>query len=261
MWRNFRKITDVKWLQKTFNHCMDCNLPLTPKIAKALYDTKKTVFHITDPLRIFDLKKLSGSKKSISSFTKMFDYQLRNMGGVQTNGGLLLHIEGNLMLDSKSDIMSMPDEQGRRWISNEWIDQANDFFAELHKINANIKIELKIKSIGDLTVNKQLRRTFISEYIKRTEEHVLKNTKELKALIDSQYGGSWDELLVNEINIKDVLLFNMEQQYFSGKIKETYGSLENCYNILKSIVSGEIYITDDKSDAIKFVQDRGGTVA
>lgn len=253
------KVTNVKWLKKTFSHCMSGNLPLTPKIAKALYDTKKTVFHITDPLRILDLKKLVKSKKSISSFSEMHKNKLSDMAGVQTSGGILLQIEGNLVLSAESDIMSMPDEQGRRWISDEWLYNADDFFEPLHEIIADISDEYNLKGAGWYE-DKQLKRTFISEYIKRTEEFVIKNIDKLKQLISKQRGGSWDEILVNEIKIKDVLLLDLNQSYLTNDIIKAYGSLENCYDILKSIVDGEIYITNDRSDAIKFVQDRGGVV-
>ena len=162
------KVTNVKWLEKTFSHCMSGHLPLTPKIAKALYDTKKTVFHITDPLRILDLKKLIKSKKSISSFSEMHRYKLSDMGGVQTSGGLLLQIEGNLVLSADTDIMSMPDEQGRRWISEDYMYDQNRFFKHLREIIADISEEYNLNGAGWYG-DKQLKRTFISEYIKRAE--------------------------------------------------------------------------------------------
>lgn len=254
------KVTDVKWLQKTFQHCLDSNLPITPKIAKAMYDMKKTVFHITDPLRIINLKKLVGSKKSISSFTMMYDYRIRNMAGVQTMGGLLLQIEGNLMISSDNDIMSMPDEQGRRWLAGEWLHGNSDFFDGLNDICNELLQNITRPKTGVWHDDKQMKRNFISEYIKRAEEYTIKNIKDLKNLIESQSGSSWDEILVNEIKIKDVLLLDLNQSYLTNEIIKVYGSLENCYNILKSIVGGEIYITNDRSDAIKFVQDRGGRV-
>lgn len=254
------KVTDVKWLQKTFDHCLDGNFPLTPKIAKALYDNKAVVFHISDPLRILDLKKLIGTKKSLSTFTKMYSYQLNDIRGIQTKGGLLLQLEGNLVFKADSDIMSMPDEQGRRWISAKWIRSAGDFFEKLDNIKDALydKIPKNLKSTW--REDKQLKRSFISDYIKGVEDYVINNIEDLKELIANQSGGSWDEILVNEIKILDVLLVNMENLEFKSKIINKYGSLQNCHDILKTIVKGEIYVTDHRKDATHFVLSRGGNV-
>ena len=36
--------------------------------------------------------------------------------GIKTEGGLVAELDANILMSSKSDIMSMPDKTGRRWV-------------------------------------------------------------------------------------------------------------------------------------------------
>ena len=38
-------------------------------------------------------------------------------GGVQTSGGVVLEVEGKVLVAGTEDLASVPDEAGRRWIA------------------------------------------------------------------------------------------------------------------------------------------------
>lgn len=251
------KVDDIQWLSKTINHCLSHHIPMTHKISKALYNTKISAFHVTDPLRIGKLKQLTGSRKSLSCFTKMSVDYGGIMDGVQTYGGLLLQLEGNLVLSSYNDIMSMPDEQGRRWIAEKYLSRIknNTFFERFKNVVNSI-------DSSNISTNNAAKKKYISTYIEKVEKFVIDNTKDFLEFFLIDYDGSWNELLLNEITVKDVLIldFKNQSEYIKDKLIDTYGTLENCEKLLKSFIKGEIYIADCDEDGIKFVHDRGGIV-
>ena len=60
-----------------------------------------------------------GKKKSLSTFTHIWEGgPLAGGEGIKTEGGILFSLEGKLMASSFQDIMSAPDESGRRWLSS-----------------------------------------------------------------------------------------------------------------------------------------------
>ena len=94
-------------------------IPMTPKVIKQIMgDTPITVFHNLDPDSIKNkLSQVIGSKKSISSYTTDTEGHLTMGGGVQTSGGVVLGVEGKVLVAGTEDLGSVPDEAGRRWIA------------------------------------------------------------------------------------------------------------------------------------------------
>ena len=91
-------------------------LPMSTPIFKriGLDDFRTTVFHVTDVAGYEGIKKMQGQKKSISAF---FDMQNKYMSrGIQTQGGVILELDANILSAWREDVMSSPDKTGRRWI-------------------------------------------------------------------------------------------------------------------------------------------------
>ena len=95
----------------------DVMIPISPSIFKRIFpkSVRSTVFHVTDIDGISKLKKIQGKKRSISAFynmaTEMIDY------GIQTDGGYVVELEGDVLIAAQDDLASAPDKSGRRWIT------------------------------------------------------------------------------------------------------------------------------------------------
>jgi len=96
-------------------------IPLTPATVEKALGKKIPVksFHITGPDGIRQIKNVLGRKKSISTFTATHESeQLAKGRGVQTGmGGVILYVEGHLLAQRSMDFDTVPDKQGRRWVS------------------------------------------------------------------------------------------------------------------------------------------------
>ena len=95
----------------------DLKIPLSSPIFKRVWpDTiRSKAFHVTDFDGVYKLKRLQGGKKSISAFYNIDDYILQ--GGIKTEGGYVVELEGDVLAAAPDDISSQPDKAGRRWIT------------------------------------------------------------------------------------------------------------------------------------------------
>ena len=95
----------------------DLKIPLSPAIFKRIWpeSIRSKAFHLTDFEGVHKLKKIQGGKKSISAFYNIKDYILQ--GGIKTDGGYVVELEGDILAAAPDDISSQPDKTGRRWIT------------------------------------------------------------------------------------------------------------------------------------------------
>jgi len=95
----------------------DLKIPLSPAIFKRIWPepVRSRVFHLTDLDGVGKLKKMQGKKKSISAFYNIEDYILA--GGIKTDGGYVVELEGDVLAAAPDDVSSQPDKTGRRWIT------------------------------------------------------------------------------------------------------------------------------------------------
>ena len=97
------------------------HIPLTPKVVESIVGKKIPVksFHITGPESLHRVKNVLNSKKSLSTFTMTNkEEKLAKGGGIQTKGGIIFYIEGNLLAQRAIDFDTVPDKTGRRWVSS-----------------------------------------------------------------------------------------------------------------------------------------------
>jgi len=106
--------TALHWMRRQY-------IPLTPKVVEKIVGKKIPVksFHMTGPESLHRMKNVLTSKKSLSTFTMTNkDEKLAKGGGIQTKGGIIFYIEGNLLAQKTIDFDTVPDKTGRRWVDS-----------------------------------------------------------------------------------------------------------------------------------------------
>ena len=103
----------VAWQQSTskmifdFGQMSHMKIPLTSKTMEWIFKVqlpRATVFHVTNIDGFKKLKKLQNKRKSISAFFNMTADYIDS--GIKTEGGVVVEMDANIIISSKSDIMS-----------------------------------------------------------------------------------------------------------------------------------------------------------
>ena len=105
------------WLHPTFMS----PFPITKPMMKKLESVNEGVsaFHITDINALKNLFDLEGSAKQISTVTKIVsteDGMEMLEKGIETAGGVVVELTGDVIFPVNFDVFSEIDSQGRRWI-------------------------------------------------------------------------------------------------------------------------------------------------
>ena len=218
-------------------------IPLTPSFVEKVVGKKIPIrsFHITGPDGIGQLKYVLNRKKTISTFTATHeDESLAKGRGVQTGmGGIICYVEGHLLAKKSMDFDTVPDKQGRRWVSayqvfdrkpTIWynaLERANLDYDSVDRKMSDIEREYHDRWM-DLPSNdpnhleydeykKQAKKAigpvvakYVKDYIDVANKTLLKNKKLFKkSLIDSKHNKRtswWNELLVYDTKIIDMFV-------------------------------------------------------
>ena len=139
-----------------FQNVPDMKIPFTSKTMEWIFKVqlpRATVFHVTSGIGFEKLKRLQNKKKSISAFFNMTADYIDS--GIKTEGGVVAELDANIIISSKSDIMSQPDKTGRRWVA-------------LYNIDPKYKMEKEMtQMLIDLAVKHDPRN---KEYLKTSPE-------------------------------------------------------------------------------------------
>jgi hypothetical protein len=218
-------------------------IPLTPAVVEKALGKKIPVksFHITGPDGIRQLKNVLGRKKSISTFTATHESESLAKGrGVQTGmGGVICYVEGHLLAQRSMDFDTVPDKQGRRWVSAFHVfDKKPEIWgkalkaakidydsidSKLHKIDRKYhdlwmfkdrtdpehisydEYKAKVKEEQGPVVAK-----YVKDFINVANKTLIKNKKIFKkSLIDSDVNKKsswWNEILVYDTKIIDIFV-------------------------------------------------------
>ena len=139
---------EVAWLQSTskmvfdFGQISSMKIPLTSKTMSWIFNVqlpRVTVFHVTNGVGLQNLKRMQNKKKSISAFFNMSADYIDS--GIKTEGGVVAELDANILMSSKSDILSMPDKTGRRWVELHNIDPKENMHKELEKMLIDLAIK------------------------------------------------------------------------------------------------------------------------
>ena len=286
----------VAHTQKSLQWVYHGYVAMTPKVIKEIMgDVPITTFHNLNPDAVKkQLPKVLGKKKSISTYTTDTEGHLLSGGGVQTSGGVVLEVEGKVLVAGTEDLASVPDEAGRRWLSpgtlgkivgmKEFKGEAGNqkFKKELYKIDKKLEDMLfkyktsllvmptdppDVKKRFPLFTGKQ-KAELIKRWIDASNKFLLKNKKKIrKAFMDnvnnpkitkfmSSYG--YNELLVYDVKVKDAYIV-IDIVGDPNDYDATEKSLKQVKKDLKPFVKGKIY-QGFASGVKMFVRRRGGKV-
>ena len=271
-------------------------IPMTPKVMKQIMgDTPVTTFHNLNWFAVKkQLPKVIGKKKSISTYTTDTEGHLLKGGGVQTGGGVVLEVEGKVLVAGTEDLASVPDESGRRWIApsvlgkilgmSQFQGGGGGIYYRKHLYNMDKKLEdILYKYKTSLLVmpsdppdvkkrfppytNKQ-KANLIKRYIDASNKFLLKMKKTIKKSFEnninnpritkfmSKYG--YNELLVYDVKVKDAYIV-IDLVGDPNDFETTDKAINDIKKDLKPYVKGKIY-TGFADGVKKFVKQRGGKV-
>ena len=132
---------DVAWQQSAstkifdFNQIQYMQIPLSSSTMEWIFQVqlpRATVFHVTNAIGLEKLKRLQNKKKSISAFFNMDASTMES--GIQGGGGVVTELDANIIMSSKGDLMSMPDNTGRRWVELMNIDKKKTMHKEIEQL-------------------------------------------------------------------------------------------------------------------------------
>ena len=117
-------------------------IPLSSKTMEWIFKVqlpRTTVFHVTNVDGFKKLKRLQNKKKSIYAFFNMDASYIDS--GIKTEGGLVVELDANIIMASEGDMLSMPDNTGRRWVELYNIDPKEKMHKELEKMLVDLAIK------------------------------------------------------------------------------------------------------------------------
>ena len=255
----FQSVHLKSTFDSTFGGFYASHVPLTTKFMQGVLGKERvSVFHIGSADLAKDVENIGrivGKKSALSTFTKVDKGEKLAKGrGIQTKGGIIYQLEGSLLVASTRDMQTHPDKTGRRWVSPVYLAgkvAGGKMYDELkkgikkNKIDRNVwdklqwKIEDKVKEetgYGDThydydayqaEIKKQLgphKRKWIKKYIDMCYKIMRKYKPQIKRHIlrqkdkPSEFG--WNEIIVNQIKVKDVFLLDRENYPKTRKAAE-----------------------------------------
>ena len=286
----------VAHTQKSLQWVYHGYVAMTPKVIKEIMgDVPITTFHNLNPDAVKkQLPKVLGKKKSISTYTTDTEGHLLSGGGVQTSGGVVLEVEGKVLVAGTEDLASVPDEAGRRWLSpgtlgkivgmKEFKGEAGNqkFKKQLYKIDKKLEDMLfkyktsllvmptdppDVKKRFPLFTGKQ-KAELIKRWIDASNKFLLKNKKKIRKSFEdninnpkittfmSKYG--YNELLVYDVKVKDAYIV-IDILGDPNDYEATESVLKKIKKDLKKYTKGKI-LTGFADGVKKFVKQRGGKV-
>jgi hypothetical protein len=181
-------------------------------------------WHVTDLTGFKGLKKLQGKKSSISVMTEIEPSDHQPFDGIETEGGIVVELEGTELISSGQDVWSERLEGGRRGISVtkgmfphmhrhlEFMvkEMYEKFSKKTHSKNSR-QLGFDLNELGKVLSQKE-KGQFIKEYIDNCESILSKNKRVREEL--RKYGRTmntklnkkhfYNESVVNQISIKNV---------------------------------------------------------
>ena len=132
------EISGVAWQKNLYDLIWQPNdqkmgyIPLSKQMLRRLGITGETqreewAIHVTDYKGLVNVLKMEGSAKSLSTMTQVSSSEMAlgyfgsdeySQGGIQTKGGVVIQMSGDVVAAGAQDLMSAPDSQGRRWMDS-----------------------------------------------------------------------------------------------------------------------------------------------
>ena len=215
---------------------------------------RATVFHVTRMSNFDQLYAIQNSRRSISAFANMDRGPIA--GGVQGGSGLVVEVEGNVLVAAKEDIFSIPEKSGRRMMAFNWF---RGPWGERDVLNIQKGLEkllktlvnkhgksfdgkapkgkgdwekweymrgayVKAKSKGDRSAGRVMQR-IVKDYLDGVERVFKQNAKQIQAILtryveNLKTDENWDEIVVDDFNIKKVWIITDSDELNPGEADE-----------------------------------------
>ena len=215
---------------------------------------RATVFHVTRMSNFDQLYAIQNSRRSISTFANMDRGPIA--GGVQGGSGLVVEVEGNVLVAAKEDIFSIPEKSGRRmmafnWFRGPWgerdvlkiqkgLEKLLKTLVNKHGKSFDGKTPkgkgdwekweymrgayMKAKSKGDRSAGRVMQR-IVKDYLDGVEKVFKQNAKQVQAILtryveNLKTDENWDEIVVDDFNIKKVWIITDSDELQPGNADE-----------------------------------------
>ena len=215
---------------------------------------RATVFHVTRMANFDQLYAIQNSRRSISTFANMDRGPIA--GGVQGGSGLVVEVEGNVLVAAKEDIFSIPEKSGRRMMAFNWF---RGPWGERDVLNIQKGLEkllktlvnkhgksfdgkapkgkgdwekweymrgayMKAKSKGDRSAGRAMQK-IVKDYMDGVEKVFKQNAKQIQAILtryveNLKTDENWDEIVVDDFNIKKVWIITDSDELNPGQADE-----------------------------------------
>ena len=250
----FRSVHTKSSFDSTFGGFYTNHVPLSTKFMQDILGKERvSVFHVgsADLAKdILGVGNIVGRSGTLSTFTKVDKGERLAKGrGIQSKGGIIYQLEGSLLVASTRDMQTHPDKTGRRWVSPDYLagkGAGRKMLDELEKGIEKNKIDRRVwdktrDKVWDETKKKTgygdkhydhrafdkafeealgpHKRDWIKKYVDMCYKIMRKYKPQIKRHILSQKNKAsqfgWNEILVNQIKIKDIFLLSREGKYKS----------------------------------------------
>ena len=237
----------------------DVLIPISPAILKRIWPKppRTTVFHLTDYEGIKKLKKLQGSKKSISSF---FNITARAIDdGVATSGGYAVELIGDILAAAPDDLSTQPDKTGRRWLTLSTLLNPIDFGHFGDGIGGGKALKGMENDINEMMIEIIMQYADDPQYMPNTNKSWIAlrqeylNEKKILSLIIKDYIDGMEKIMKKySAKLKSVLLDYVKKRALepdpdSGDVAEWDEIVVNNFKIQKIHVGWE-YAEDFEGD-------------
>tara|TARA_Y100000389_G_C17422198_1_gene497386 strand:+ start:419 stop:1441 length:1023 start_codon:yes stop_codon:yes gene_type:complete len=251
----FQSVHLTSTFRSLFGRFYSVHVPLTTKFMQSVLGKERvSVFHVGNAEFSRDVENVArivGKKSALSTFSKVDKGEKLAKGrGIQTGGGIIYQLEGSLLVASTRDMQTHPDKTGRRWVSPEYLAgkvAGMKMYKELQnyvKGNKrtrqrfdNIQFEFSREIDRDMPdisyeerkgmVMKEMNRIknkWIKTYINFCMKMMKKYKPQIKRHILSQKDKpskfGWNEIIVNQIKVKDIFLLERENYPSTRKAAE-----------------------------------------
>lgn len=235
---------EVQWMSSAWEHILGGqgtgrrSVPFTSALINKIWKTPitATVFHITDvegATHVLQNQGKKGVALSVLSIAPQLGSSLAENG--VWRAGVVLKLKANILMAGMSDIMSVPDESGRRWLG-------------IPEVARTLPTEYKIGFTKELEAKQK---TIYQDFADELREYAPKVSSN-KKFVESNWSYDQKDLVFRIINFRDTLM-NAEKAGMNkiiGKFVKTHIDATN--QIL------EKYLIHSKERVQQIADGRGG---
>ena len=162
----------VQWLDSAWKHIIGTgigkrSIPLTSKLFKKIWATpiRVTAFHITDEDGAINVLRNQNKKGvALSVMPRAPDLTSELLAQGIWKSGVILKMSANILMAGTSDIMSVPDKSGRRWVGIQEVERI--VIPELQAAFAKLINDVHNTAVIDLMAQlKNLIETISGDYV------------------------------------------------------------------------------------------------